>query len=359
VRLPRLKLEKVLVVTGRDAVKISVISIIIAFTLFSIFLFIEGANPIDAYKNIFSYAFDPSTGLPTTIHRSMLLLFATLAFILPLKAGLWNVGMEGQLYLGTVGAFAIAYAWGGLPSGILIPFMLTAAALFGAIYGAFAGFLRGKLGVNEIVITLMLNNIAYWLLQALTVWGPWRGIAESQSRPLPTSAWAPEIWKVPFTVILAPVISVILYFLFKRSTIGFQIRTFGSSQPAAEHAGMNPFKISLFVMAVGGAIAGLSAYHMWAGDPSYRLIPRPEAYKGIGDFTYWGILVGLICILNPIASIPAAIFVGSLREGGTVLVRRLGLTYGLDFVFMGILFLAFIALQFFYRYRIVRAKKRG
>jgi len=359
VRLPGLKLERVLVLTGREAVKISVISIIIAFMVFSIFLFLEGANPIDAYKNIFSYAFDPDLGLRTTIHRSMVLLFATLAFILPLKAGFWNVGMEGQLYLGTVGAFAVAYAWGGLPSGILIPLMLIAAGLFGAIYGAFAGFLRGKLGMNEIVITLMLNLIGYWLLYTLVVGGPWMGIAESQSRPLPSSAWAPMIRKVPFTVFLAPAIAVILYLLFKRSTIGFQIRALGSSQPAAEHAGMNPFKIAVFVMAVGGAIAGLSAYHMWAGDPSFRLIPRPDSYKAIGDFTYWGIIVGLICVLNPLAAIPVSIFIGSLREGGTVLVRRLGLPYGLDYVFLGILFLTFIALQFFYRYRIVRVKERG
>jgi len=357
VRLPRLKLERVLVLTGRDAVKISVISIIIAFTIFSIFLFLEGANPIGAYEDIFSFALDPNLGLPTTIHRSMVLLFATLAFILPLKAGFWNVGMEGQLYLGTVGAFAVAYAYGDLSSGILIPLMLIAAALFGATYGALAGFLRGKLGVNEIVVTLMLNNIAYWLLYTLVVGGPWRGIAESQSKPLPVSAWAPTIWKMPFTVFLAPAISVILYFLFKRSTIGFQISTLGRSQPAAEHAGMKPLKISIFVMAVGGAIAGLSAYHMWAGDSSFRLIPRPEGYKGIGDFTYWGIMVGLICVLNPLAAIPTSILVGSIKEGGTTLVRRLGLTYGLDYVFLGILFLAFIALQFFYRYRIVKVKK--
>jgi len=354
-----LKLEKVLVLTGRDAVKISVASIITAFILFSIFLLLEGANPIEAYGHIFSYAFDPRLGLPTTIHRSTILLFATLAFILPLKAGLWNIGMEGQLYLGTVGAFAVAYAFGNLPSGILIPLMLITAGLFGAIYGAFAGFLKGKLGVNEIVITLMLNLIGYWLLYTLVVGGPWMGIAESQSRPLPASAWAPMIWKVPFTVFLAPAIAVMLYFLFKRSTIGFQVKALGSSQPAAEHAGINPLKISLFVMVVGGALMGLSAYHTWAGDPAFHLIPRPEGYRGIGELTYWGIMVGLICILNPLAAIPAAIFVGSLKEGGTVLVRRLGLTYGLDYVFMGILFLTFVALQFFYRYRIMRVKKKG
>ena len=354
----KLKLEKVLVLTGRDAVKISVYSIIVAFIIFSIFLLWEGANPINAYKHIFSFAFDSRLGLVPTIHRSMFLLFVTLAFILPLRAGLWNIGMPGQFYLGTVGAFAVAYAWGGLPSGVLIPLMLIAAGLFGAGYGALAGFLKGRLGVNEIVTTIMLNNVGFWLIHFLIA-GPWAGIGEFRSRPLPDSAIAPTIWKVPFTIFLVLAISVIFYFLLTRSNIGYQIRSFGSSPSAAKHVGISSLKISVFVMAVGGAIAGLSAYHMWAGNPSFYLIPEPAAYKAISEFTFWGIMVGLVCLLSPLAAIPMSIFVGSLREGGGALIRRLGLPMGLDLLFLGILFLTFVAFQFFYRYKIIRVRKNG
>lgn len=355
----KLKLERILVLRGRDAVLISVASIVVAFIVFSIFLFWEGASPIEAYRNIFSFAFDPKLGLMTTIHRGTLLLLATLAFIIPLKAGFWNIGVPGQLYLGTVGSFAVAYTWGDLPPSILISLMLIVAGLFGAGYGAFAGFLKGKLGVNEIVTTIMLNSIAFWLLYCLVVGGPWMGVSESQSRPLPASGMAPTIWGMPFTVILALAISVILYFLLVRSNIGYQIRCYGSNPSATRHVGINPVKILIFVTAIGGAIAGISAYHMWAGDPSFGLIPRPEGYMAIGDFTFWGIIVGLVSLLNPLAAIPTSIFVGSLREGGAVLVRRLGLAFGLDYVFMGILFLTFVVFQFFYRYKIVRVKKRG
>lgn len=355
----KLKLERVLVLTGRDAVLISVASIIVAFLVFSIFLLWEGASPIDAYRNIFSFAFDPKLGLTTTIHRATFLLLATLAFILPLKAGFWNIGVPGQLYLGTVGSFAIAYAWGDLPSGVLILLMLIVAGLLGAGYGVLAGFLKGKLGVNEIVTTIMLNNVAFWLIYCLVVGGPWMGVSESQSRSLPASAMAPTIWGVPFTVLLALAISVILYFFLTRSNLGYQIRCYGSNPSATRHVGISPLKILIFVTAVGGAIAGLSAYHMWAGDPSFGRIPRPEGYMAIGDFAFWGIIVGLVCLLDPLAVIPTSIFVGSLREGGAVLVRRLGLTFGLDYVFMGILFLTFVVFQFFHRYKIVRVKKRG
>lgn len=352
----KLKLERILVLTGREAVKISIASVIIAFIVFSLFLFVEGANPIDAYKHIFSFAFDPKLGLRTTLHRSTFLLLATLAFIIPLRAGLWNIGTQGQLYLGTVGSFAIAYAWGDFPSGALIPLMLIMAGLFGAGYGALAGFLKSRWGVNEIVLTIMLNNIGFWLIYGLVVGGPWMGIAESQSRPLPVSARAPMIGGVPFTVPLIFAISVVVYVLFTKSRIGYQIKCLGSSPSAATHAGIDPIKVSVLAMAMGGALAGLSAYHMWAGDPSFYLIPRPDAVRVIGEIMFWGILVGLVCLLNPLAAIPASIFIGSLREGAPVLVRRLKLTFGLDYVFIGVLFLTFVTFQFFQRYKIVRAK---
>ncbi|MEM3420675.1 MAG: ABC transporter permease [Candidatus Hadarchaeum sp.] len=358
-RLRNIKLEKVVILTGREAVKISIISIIVAFIIFSIFLLSQGANPIDAYIQIFSFAFDPKLGLPSTLHRGIFLLFVTLAFILPLKAGIWNIGMEGQFYLGTIGAFAAAYAWSDLPSNMLIPLVLIVSGFFGAFYGTIVGFLKGKYGVNEIVIALMLNNIGYWLIYLLVVGGPWMGVAESNSKPMPTSAVAPMIWDTPFTIFLALAISVILYFVIKKTNIGFQLRVLGSSLPAAEHAGISPLKISIFVMAVGGAIAGIAGYHMWGGDPAFYKIPGPNAYKPIGDFTYWGIMVGLICILNPIAAIPASIFVGGIKQGGTILIRRLKLPVGLDLAFLGILFLTFVAFQFFYHYKITRVKKRG
>ncbi|MBS7612593.1 ABC transporter permease, partial [Candidatus Bathyarchaeota archaeon] len=163
IQIPKLKRERIVVLTGREAVWISALSLVLSFIIFSGFLLFEGATPTEAYGHIFTFAFDPSLGFSTTLHRGFFILFSTLAFIVPISAGLWNVGMEGQFYLGTIGAFAVAYSLSDLQTEFLVPLMLTAGALSGAGYGAFAGFLRGKLNVNEVVVTLMLNNIAFWL----------------------------------------------------------------------------------------------------------------------------------------------------------------------------------------------------
>lgn len=355
----RLKLERRLVLTGRDAIKISIFSIIATLVIFGILLIWAGVNPIEAYRQIFSYAYDPRFGLGLTIRSGMFLLFATLAFILPLRAGIWNIGVEGQFYLGTVGAFWVAYTLSDLPSGALIPLMLIVGALFGAGFGAITGYLKGKLNVNEIVLAIMLNNIAYWLIHFLIVGGPWMGAAESVSRPLPVSAWAPMIWEVPSTTFLVLAISVLLYLVLSKFAAGYQIRTLGSSSAAAKYAGMSPLKISLFVMVVGGAIAGLAAYHLWAGDPGFHMIPKPQTYKHQGNLTYYGIVCGLLCVLNPLAAIPTAIFISGITVGSSALIRRLGLGFGIDFTLLGILFLTLAAFQFFYQYRIARGKKEG
>jgi simple sugar transport system permease protein len=353
----KLKPERIPVLTGRQAIITSLISIAFSFIIFSIFVLIEGANPIDAYTNIFSFAFDPALGLQTSLHRGFFLLFQTLAFVVPYTARLWNVGMEGQFYLGTIGAFAVAYSLPSLHPSILIPLMLISGALFGAGYGAFAGFLRSKLNVNEVVGCLMLNNIAFWLVYLLTVGGPWAGIAESTSRPLPPNARAPVIWYTPFTSYLAIGIAIVLFFFLSKSAVGYKIRVLGNSPTAARHIGINASSVYILAMTIGGAIAGLSGYHMWAGDSAFYMIPRPEAYKSIGDLTYWGIILGLVCLLNPIAAVPTSIFIGSIIVGSTVLVRRLRLPFGLDVLFLGIISITFAAFQFFYLYRIKRVRR--
>src|SRR3989337_3763523 len=108
-----LKLEKRFTLTGWQAVMSSILAIFIALALFSIIFLIAGINPLFAYQEIFSYAFANPFGSPLTINRFIFLLLCTYAFIIPYKAGLWNIGMAGQLYAGSMCAFAVVVAFGG------------------------------------------------------------------------------------------------------------------------------------------------------------------------------------------------------------------------------------------------------
>lgn len=360
-----LKLEKKLRLSGWETAIIPILAIIFALALFSFVFFLAGINPLLAYQQIFSYAFANPNGLSLTIYRFIFLLLCTSAFIIPFRAGLWNIGMTGQLYAGALGAFAVPLAFGvkefrtaHFSPEIIIPLMLIAAALGGAALGAIAGFLKGKLDVNEIVVTMMLNFIAFWLVSyMIKEGGPFMSPGgEGQGFMLPPSLYAPQIMNVPFTILLALGIAVLLYFIFAKTTIGYQIRAYGFSPAAARYAGISTVKIPLLVFILGGAVAGLAGYHYFAAVPGLYKISSDYGY--FGDLAFYGIICGLISLGDPLAAIPVALLFGGLSVGGRYIQGKLHMGFGVDYALLGVLMITLVAFQFFYRYKIVWAEKR-
>ena len=354
-----LKLEKRVTLSNWQAASISILAIFFALALFSIIFILAGINPLTAYQEIFSFAFTNSFGLPPTINRFIFLLFCTYAFIIPFRAGLWNIGMTGQLYAGALGAFAVLFAFGGKASlsadlslEIIIPLMLIAAALSGAVPGTIAGFLKGKYNINEIVVTMLLNFIIFWLVSfMIKEGGPFMNPGgRGESFELPPSVYAPLINNVPFTIFIALGLAVLIYFLFAKTKIGYQIRAYGQNPAAAEYAGISPFKIPLLVFTLGGAIAGLAGYHYFAAVPGVYKIARN--YGFFGDLAFYGIICGLISLGNPIAAIPVALLFGGLSVGGRYVQGKLSMSFGLDYALLGVLMITLVVFQFFYRNKI-------
>jgi ABC-type uncharacterized transport system permease subunit len=358
------KLEKRLRVSGWEAVVIPLLAIIFALALFSFVFILDDINPLSAYRQIFSYAFANPNGLSLTINRFIFLLLCTSAFIIPFRAGLWNIGMTGQLYAGALGAFAIPLAFGAkefrtaqFSPEILIPLMLIGAALGGAGMGAIAGFLKGKLDVNEIVVTMMLNFIGFWLVSfMIKEGGPFMSPGgEGQGFQLPPSLYAPLIVNVPFTILIALGIAVLLYFIFAQTAIGYQIKAHGHSPAAARYAGISTVKIPLLVFIMGGAVAGLAGYHYFAAVPGLYKISSDYGY--FGDLAFYGIICGLISLGDSLAAIPVALLFGGLSVGGRYIQGKLHMGFGVDYALLGVLMITLVAFQFFYRYKIVWVKK--
>jgi simple sugar transport system permease protein len=360
----QLKIDRRLPVSGWQAAAISILAIVFALALFSIIFVLAGVNPLVAYQEILSYAFANAFGLPPTINRFVFLLLCTFAFIIPFRAGLWNIGMAGQLYVGALAAFAVLYAFGGkasrsadLPAEIVIPLMLIAAALGGGLVGGIAGFLKGKLNINEIVVTMMLNFIAFWLVAfMIKEGGPFMNPGgRGESFELPPSVYAPLIQDVPITIFLGLGFAAYLYFLFARTKIGYQIRAHGHNPPAARYAGIDTVKISLLVFVVGGALAGLAGYHYFAAVPGVYKIARNYGY--FGDLAFYGIICGLISLANPLAAIPVALLFAGLSVGGRFVQGQLDIGFGIDYALLGVLMITLVAFQFFYRYKFVLNKQ--
>jgi simple sugar transport system permease protein len=362
----QIKLEKREGLTGWQAAGISILAIIVALILFGFIFIIAGVNPLVAYLEIFSYAFRSPFGLPLTVNRFIFLLLCTFAFIIPFRAGLWNIGMTGQFYAGSLAAYAVLFSFGiqkfttdHLSPAILIPLMLIAASLGGAALGFVAGFLKGKYNVNEIVVTMMLNFITFWLVSFMIKEG---GLfmnpgGRGESFEMPPSLYAPLIGDIPFTIFIALGVAGLLYYMFAKTKLGYQIRAYGKNPAAAKYSGISPFRIPVLVFIMGGALAGLAGYHYFAAVPGVYKIARN--YGSFGDLAFYGIICGLISRGNPLAAIPVAFLFGGLSIGGRFVQGKLHMSFGIDYALLGVLMITLVAFQFFYRYRIgwERAKK--
>ncbi|MFN2177088.1 MAG: ABC transporter permease [Anaerolineales bacterium] len=357
------KLEKRASLSSRQAASVSILAVIVALILFSLLFVLGGVNPFEAYQEIFTYAFANQFGIPLTINRFIFLLLSTYAFIIPFRAGLWNIGMAGQFYAGAISVYAVLLAFGvkgalsgEFPAGILIPLMLIAASIGGAFLAAIAGFLKGKYNINEIVVTMMLNFIMFWMVSfMIKEGGPFMNPGgRGESFELPVSLYAPLIQDIPFTIFIVLGVGLLLYYIFARTKIGYQIRAYGENPVAAEYAGISRFKIPLQVFVMGGILAGLAGYHYFAAFPGVYKIARN--YGQLGDLTFYGIICGLISQGNPLTAIPVTLLFGGLSIGGRLVQGKLGMSFGVDYALLGVLMITLVAFQFFYRYKIIFVK---
>ncbi len=357
------KLEKRITLTNWQAALISINAIIVALFIFGFIFLFAGISPLVAYREIFSYAFANPFGVPLTLNRFIFLLLCTYAFIVPYRAGLWNIGMSGQLYAGALAVYSVLFLLGidkastsHLTPFLVFPLMLGAAALGGAILGGIAGFLKGKYNINEIVVTMMLNFMLFWLVSFMIKdGGPFMNPGgRGESFELPGSLHAPLILNVPFTLFIALGAGVLLYYMFAKTKIGYEIRAYGQNTAAAKYAGINIVYIPLLVFVIGGALAGLAGYHYFGAVPGVYKIARN--YGFFGDLAFYGIICGLIAQGNTLASIPIALLFAGLSVGGRFVQGKLGMSFGLDYALLGVLMITLVAFQFFYRYKIVRVK---
>jgi len=357
------RLQRRVTLPGWKAALFSILAILFGLVLFSFIFLQAGQNPLEVYRQIFSYSFFNANGLGLTINRFIFLALASYAFIIPFQAGLWNIGMPGQLYLGALAAFGVVYLFGGKTGGltlsqpVILALMLLAAMLAGGFMGGIAGFLKGKWNVNEIVVTMMLNFIAFNFVSFMIKdGGAFMNLGgRGESFELPEVARAPMTWGFPYTLFIVLILMALLQALFSRMSLGYRIRTFGKNPLAARYAGISALRISVLVFVLGGAIAGLAGYHYFGAVPGVYKIARTYAY--FGDLSFYGVICGLISMGNPIATLFIALLFGGLSIGGRYAQGKMHLNFGVDYALMGVLMITLVAFQFFYHYQILLIKK--
>jgi simple sugar transport system permease protein len=310
-----------------------------------------GVDPVAAYERMFVTTFLDEFERRQTLLRAVPLVLTGLAVYLPLRAGLWNIGAEGQLYLG-----AIAGTWIGLnvsaPGTTLVVLSMLGAALAGGVWGLIPGYLRARRGVNEIIATLMLTFIGIRLSEYL-VNGPMQGGLGNvpESDRLPEAAQLPEIGVPAFGdvhagVLIAVAAVAVIRLLIANTEQGFEIVVTGSNPEAARQAGMNTGWIYMLVLTVGGAIAGVAGAIEIAGVQGSL---QPGFSPGYG---FTAIPIALLGRRGALRIGAAGVFFAVLFVGGAGMENAFNIPAAIVEVIQALVILFLITAEFFKRYRI-------
>ncbi len=307
---------------------VPMLAIVTALIISAIIILATGASVTAAYSGLFTGALGSPKAIANTLVEATPYIFAGLAVALGFKCGLFNIGVEGQLAMGSMAAAIVGAQFTSLPLLLHLPLALLAGILGGALWGAIPGFLRARTGAHEVITTIMLNYIAIRLTDYL-IKGPFRDRGSSAPRTpfISPSAELPylfgEDYRLHAGFILAILTVVLIWWLLNKSTPGFEIRTVGANPDAAQYAGMSITRNFVLAMAISGGLGGLAGASQVLG-----LEHNLKASFSAG-YGFDSIAIALLAKSNPIGIIPAAIFWGALRNGAGLMQLQSGISISL------------------------------
>lgn len=357
----KIKLEPRLTEVSRwHSLLLSVGAVFVALLLGALLLLFVGGNPILAYAHIAKASFGSVGVFSDTLVKAIPLMLVGVACALAFQMRLWNIGAEGQFFMGAFGASMIVLLPvlpETAPKWLFIILMAISGILFGALWGFIPGYLKAKFNVNEIISTLMLNYIAvawnnYFIFSVWTEGG-------FQMSPMFTkNAWLPRLTdyaaEIPFFrgltthfgLVFAVVVAFIGWFILYRSQWGYEIRLIGDNPKAARYAGISIAKNTVLVMMLSGAIAGLAGMSEISG-----VVHRLQGSISPG-YGFTGIIVAWLAKLNPIVIIPVSILFGALLLAGREIQPS-----GVPKMIQGIILVCLITSDFFLRYRVYLVRR--
>lgn len=314
-------------------------------------------GPEGAFVGLWNGAFGSPQRIADTLTTATPYIFAGLAVALAFKCGLFNIGAEGQLALGAVGAAFVGYSFQGLPFPIHLFLALAAGFAAGMLWGAIPGFLKAYTGAHEVIITIMLNYIALGLTQYL-LGGPMKDRSPTNVTAR-TPLIAPEAelptlftgspWEVHSGVLIALLAAVLVWLFLSRTTWGFEIRTVGANPNAARYAGMSVAKNTVLAMSLSGLLAGGAGAVEVLG-----VTHRHELGFGSG-YGFDSIAIALLGRTNPFGVVAAALLFGGLKSGATQMQFNTQISASIISVVQGLVLLfvaADVIIRWLYRLNI-------
>ena len=307
---------------------VPIIALLLALAIGAGMLLALGANPLEGYAALVRGAFGNLNALADTLVKATSLLLVGCGICIAFRGGVFNLGGEGQYILGAIGASVLALAFPQWPSWAIIPAGLIAGLIGGGLMGLIAGLLKSRFGVNEMLSTIMLNQIAVQLLNYL-LRGPMMDPVQIQQQSfIPQTArfsLATDLPRIQPTRLnlgffIAVAVAVLVWLLLWKTTWGYRIRAVGLNPRASQRAGINVAAYSVIALLLSGALAGLGGAVQVYG-VNHRLLTNGSATGFTGNAGFNGIVAALFGQLHPLGAIPASILFGALIVGANELQR--------------------------------------
>jgi simple sugar transport system permease protein len=288
--------------------------VLLAALIGAIILLISDASPVEAYTALIKGSFGTPVAFGRTLEKATPLVFSGLAVAFAFKAGLFNIGAQGQLLFGAITAAVIGFGVTGLPAYIHAPLALLGGGLAGLLYGAIPGALKTFTGAHEVITTIMLNYVAINITDYLAN-GPFKdnspGNIVARTPKILETAQLGNIGDIPVGFILAIFIAIAAWWLLWHTTLGFEIRTVGLNPNAARYAGMKVARTVILTMMLSGLLAGMGGAIETQGVVGRY---QPGFNVGLG---FDGITIALLGRTHPFGVIPASLLVGAMKAGAS------------------------------------------
>ncbi|EEQ60629.1 branched-chain amino acid ABC transporter, permease protein [Clostridiales bacterium 1_7_47FAA] len=330
--------------------------ICMAFLFASVLILSAGFNPVAAFYHLFAGAFGTKASLINTINKAVPIAFAGFAVALSKKAGIFNIGIEGQLIFGAFGSVLPGIFLKGLPAVIHIPVCLLSGMLFGAAYALLPTLLFVKRGTNLMVMGIMMNNIASLVITYLIV-GPFAGknATVSSTEMVEESAFLPYIItkpnKLSIGILIVFAVAFLMWLFINKTSIGYELKMCGANRQAARYSGIKVTFYMTAALLLSGALGGLAGGVEILGN-YHRMYDSFSPGYGFD-----GIPIALLTGGNPIGVIAGALLFGALRVGAMKMQTQVGISTEIITVIQGTL-VVLIACESLIRFQLSRAGRR-
>jgi ABC-type uncharacterized transport system permease subunit len=327
-----------------------IIAILAAFLVGAIVLLATGYSPLEAYGALIVGAFGDVFGVGQTFTQATPIIFTALAFLFAFKSGLFNIGAEGQLLVGGFAAALVGISFHELPFFVHVPMALLSGAFAGGLWGFIPAILKTKLGAHEVITTMMLSYVAFYVTGYLVNY-PYKAPGwVSQTPPIAPSAELPRILQptqLSASIIIAVILVGLTHYTLQKTTFGYEVRATGLNPLAAESSGIGVKREMVLALVISGAMAGL-------GGAGEVMGVHRRFIEGFSPGYGWdGLAVALVGGLNPVGVLLAAVLFGALRSGGMTMTRVTGVPLDIVYILQALVIL-FVAAPMLVKYLLKR-----